>query len=444
MKIPLSPPPFAQHVLEIPSGMLEDASPLARGRYLHWDEVRHRSPPHGLSREAWWALLKLARRGMFKQLPLDDKHGRPIVFCMPDPALRLLHEIDQLAAGNVRMESPAVSGEDRDRYLVNSLIEEAVTSSQLEGAATTNREAKAMLRSGRRPRDHSERMILNNFHAMETTRELRGQALTPELVFELHRVVSQDTLEDPAAAGRLRRADEDIHVADHKSMRVLHRPPRADSLPRRLQRLCDFANDKAGGDAFVHPVARAILLHFMVGYDHPFVDGNGRTARALFYWSMARSQYWLMEYVSISSLLKRAPAPYIRAYLHAETDGSDATYFILHQLDIIRRAIALLHKYLARKGAEKRDAEKQLQLVSSSAGELNHRQIALLAHALRHPGYEYTVTSHKRSHRIATQTARADLLHLTASGLLDQRKRGRAFVFRAPDNLRARIESVAI
>jgi len=443
MKIPLTPPPFAKHVRKIPSKMLEDASPLVRGRYLHWDEVRHRSPPGGLSHEAWWALLKLVRRGMFKQLPLDDKHDRPIVFCTPDPALRLLHEIDQLAAGNVRMESPAVSGEDRDRYLVNSLIEEAVTSSQLEGAATTGREAKSMLRSGRRPRDHSERMILNNFQAMEEIRELRGHALTPEMVFELHRVVSQDTLEDPSAAGRFRRADDNIHVADQKSMRVLHRPPPADSLSQRLQRLCDFANGKADGDAFVHPVVRAMLLHFMIGYDHPFVDGNGRTARALFYWSMARSQYWLMEYVSISSLLKRAPARYVRAYLYAETDDNDATYFILHQLDIIKRAIALLHKYLARKGAEKRDAEKQLQQVSSSTGELNHRQIALLTHALRHPGYEYTVNSHKRSHRITTQTARADLLRLAGSGLLDQRKRGRAFVFRAPDDLHTRIESAA-
>ncbi|MGR3984298.1 MAG: Fic family protein [Gammaproteobacteria bacterium] len=442
MKIPLSPPPFAKHVSEIPSEMLEGASPLVRGRYLHWDEVRHRSPPDGLSHEAWWASLKFARRGMFKQLPLDDKDRRPMVFCTPDPALRLLHEIDQRAAGSVRMESPAVSGEDRDRYLVNSLIEEAITSSQLEGAATTSREARAMLRSRRPPRDHSERMILNNFHAMEAIRELRGRALTPELVFELHRMVSADTLEDPAEAGRFRRAN-DIHVADQKSMRVLHRPPPADSLPQRLQRLCDFANGKADGDVFVHPVARAILLHFMIGYDHPFVDGNGRTARALFYWSMARSQYWLMEYVSISSLLKKAPAQYSRAYLHTETDDNDATYFILHQLGTIKRAIASLHKYLARKDVEKRETKKQLHRVSSAAGGLNHRQIALLTHALEHPGYEYTVNSHKHSHRITTQTARTDLQQLAKSGLLEQAKRGRAFVFRAPDDLHARVGGAA-
>jgi Fic family protein len=94
----------------------------------------------------------------------------------------------------------------------------------------------------------------------------------------------------------------------------------------------------------VHPVVRAILIHFMLGYDHPFYDGNGRTARALFYWSLARSGYWLMEYVSISRLLRQAPAQYARAYRHTETDDNDTTYFIVHQLEVIQQAIAALHE----------------------------------------------------------------------------------------------------
>ena len=116
-----------------------------------------------------------------------------------------------------------------------------------------------------------------------------------------------------------------------------------------MQRLCDFANADEASLPFVHPVLRAILLHFMIGYDHPFADGNGRTARALFYWSMARSGYWLMEYTSISHILRKAPARYMRAYLHTETDKNDTTYFLLHQLQTIRQAIAALHDYVAKK-----------------------------------------------------------------------------------------------
>lgn len=362
---------------------------------------------------------------------------------MPDPVLRALHGIDRQAAGAIAMADPGVSGDDRDRYLVSSLIEEAITSSQLEGAATTREEAKEMLRSGRRPRDRGERMILNNYQVMEQIRELKQEPFTPERVLELHRAVTDGTLDDSDAAGRFRRPSERISVMDASHTIVLHQPPPAEGLPERLERLCAFANQALGEQPFVHPVIRAILIHFMLGYDHPFVDGNGRTARALFYWSMARSGYWLMEYLSISRLIKQAPARYARAYLHTETDDNDATYFILHQLAVIEQAIAALHQYLARKIAEQRSAENLLRRAPRLAEGLNHRQIALLSHALRHPGHAYTVMSHQRSHQIVTQTARTDLLKLVERGLLEQRRRGRAFVFIAPPDIGDRIKAQA-
>lgn len=446
MKIPQTPPKL--HDLLKSAGAkdferLFGIPPVQEGRYLHWDELRHRTPPEGLSPELWWGGVKMARRGMAKELPLVDKHGQPIMFGMPDPVHRALHNIDLRAAGEIAMAGTAVSGEDRNRYLVSSLIEEAITSSQLEGASTTSEEAKKMLRSGRTPRDRSERMILNNYRVMEQIRQLKGQPFTPERILELHSIVTDGTLDAPTAAGRLRLTDERISVMDATHTTILHEPPAADTLPERLERLCAFANQDEKGQPFVHPVLRAILIHFMLGYDHPFVDGNGRTARALFYWSMARSGYWLMEYLSISRLIKKAPARYARAYLHTETDDNDATYFILHQLEVIEQAIEALHDYLARKMGEQHKAERLLRNAPLLADQLNHRQVALLSHALRHAGHGYTVESHKRSHKITTQTSRTDLLKLAELGLLEQRKRGRAFVFYAPPELAERVEAAS-
>lgn len=446
MKIPLAPPRLEALLTNLDLGNFSgifEIPPTHDERYLHWDELRHRNPPEGLTAELWWAGVKLARRGMAKALPLFDKNDRPIVFAMPDPVLRALHEIDRQAAGEIAMSEQAVSGEDRNRYLVSSLIEEAITSSQLEGAATTREEAKDMLRSGRSPRDRSERMILNNYHVMEQIRGLKNEAFTPERILELHRVVSDGAMDDPTAAGRFRRDDERISVMDATHTVKLHEPPPAATLSERLARLCTFANQDAKAQPFVHPVIRAILVHFMLGYDHPFVDGNGRTARALFYWSMARSGYWLTEYLSISRLIRQAPAKYARAYLYTETDDNDATYFILHQLEVIEQAIAALHDYLARKIDEQRGAERLLRHAPSLTDAINHRQTALLSHALRHPGYGYTVESHKRSHQVTTQTSRTDLVKLAELGLLEQRKRGRAFVFHAPQDLGERIGAVS-
>ncbi|MES2438615.1 MAG: Fic family protein [Verrucomicrobiota bacterium] len=391
--------------------------------YLHWDELKHRAPPEGMNREEWWCGLKLKRSAAMKLLPLHDSKGEPFRFSVPDRIARQLHEIDLGAGGRIGVLEPVINPETRDQYLIRSLMEEAITSSQLEGAVTTREVAKEMLRTGRHPRDKSEQMILNNFRTMRRIRELKSQRLTPELVLELHRMVTEETLDKDDAAGRFRRPDELITVEDDKG-EIMHVPPKADELPKRMESMCAFANGEPA-EPFIHPAVRAMILHFWLAYEHPFVDGNGRTARALFYWAMLRADYWLFEYVSISDILKRAPVKYYRAFLHTETDENDLTYFLLHQSDVIRRAIDKLHEYITRKSKEVRESEKMLR----NWRHLNHRQQALVGHALRHPGASYTVEGHQRSHDSAYDTARKDLLALVEEGLLDQQKSGKRMVF---------------
>lgn len=421
---------------------MQHANPLPTGKYLHWDELRRRPAPEGLTHAEWWAAVTLSRVSLFQPLPLLDKQGAPFVFATPSPVVIDLHHIDRDAAGHIRATTGAPLQADSQRYLIGSLIEEAITSSQLEGASTTRKVAATMLRSGRKPRDLSEKMIFNNYQAMEHLRSLRDVKLTPGHVLELHRILTEDTLENAEDAGRYRRDDE-VHVVDVRDNTALHVPPSHAELPDRMQRLCDFANADEVSLPFVHPVLRAILLHFMVGYDHPFADGNGRTARALFYWSMARSSYWLMEYTSISHILRKAPAQYMRAYLHTETDKNDTTYFLLHQLQTIRQAIAALHEYVARKSREQMETERLLASSPNLRGRFNHRQTALLNHALRNAGEAYRVDAHQRSHAVVYQTARRDLLELEALGLLEKTRQGNAFIFFAPADLRERLASLA-
>lgn len=446
MKIPLVPPPWTKILAQADQDsigrMLAEHAPMVRGAYLHWDQLRHRAPPEGLTSERWWAAIKMARAGMLRPLPLVDNNGQPFNLAMPEPILIHLHHIDKDAAGHIQASTEVTTPENRDRYLFQSMIEEAITSSQLEGAATTRRVAEDMLREGRKPRDHSEHMIFNNFRAMEFIRSIRAEPITPERIFDLHRLLVEETLENSADAGRLRRTN-DIHVADNRDGTILHQPPDHTELPERLERLCRFANADENSTPFVHPVLRAILLHFMIGYDHPFVDGNGRTARALFYWSMARSGYWLTEFISISHFLHQAPSQYVRAYLHTETDDNDTTYFLIHQLEVIRKAIRGLYEYLERKIAEQKTTEQILAGSSKLRHRLNHRQLALLTHALKHPGETYKIEGHQRSHGVVYQTARTDLLALNELELLEKERVGKSFIFFAPEALRKKLETLA-
>lgn len=445
MRLPPSPPSITPIIEKLPPDQLAKVfggiGSAPESRYLHWDELRRRPPPDGIDHQLWWVKTKIARLAQYKELPLLDKKGQPFVIASPEALLIDLHHIDRDAAGKIAAPGE-VTGEHRDRYLLHSLIEESITSSQLEGASTTRRVAEKMLREGRRPRDLSERMIFNNFRAMEWVREMRHEPITPDRVLDLHRLLTEDTFDDPADAGRFRLAD-DVFVVDPRDNTELHAPPAWQELPERLERLCAFANMNESDTPFVHPVARAILLHFMIGYDHPFADGNGRTARALFYWAMARSGYWLVEFLSISQFLRKAPGQYVKAYLHTETDDNDATYFLLHQTHIVRRAIAALHDYLREATQEQRQTERLLAASATLRTSLNHRQKVLLTHALKHPGDEYRVDSHQKTHSVAYQTARTDLLELEALGLLGKEKRGNAYVFLVPRDLAERIALMA-
>lgn len=333
-------------------------------RYLPWDTLRHRKPPEGFSLREWWAALRSQRNKALRPIELRDRKGEAFRFAVPEPIQEALHQMDLGMGGRIAVPEPILNPQTRDRYVVSSLVEEAITSSQLEGAVTTREVAKEMLRSGRKPRDNSERMILNNYRTMRRIQGLKAQPLTPELVSEIHRLVTEGTLENESAAGRLRTAEERVVVEDNAG-EVFHTPPEAVELADRLAAMCAFANGKTP-DFFVHPAVRAVVLHFWLAYDHPFVDGNGRTARALFYWAMLHRGYWLFEFVSISSILKKAPIQYARSFLHTETDANDLTYFLLAQMSVIQRAIRQLHEYLDRKAQERRELESRRGICRAS------------------------------------------------------------------------------
>ena len=391
---------------------------LTDGRYLHWDDLRWREPPDGLTAEQWWGGMRLARRQLSRSTELVDIHGMPFSYSLVDPILKSLHNLDLRATGRSAAPAAVLNRTTQERYKVRGLIEEALSSSQLEGASTTRVVAKQMLRSGRQPRDRSERMIFNNYRAIDFIKEAASETLTPDLLLEMHALLTDGTLDDQSSCGRFQQPGETrVSVVDWHSGEVVFSPPPAEQIPERIERMCAFADDGEG--SFTHPLVQAILLHFWLAYIHPFFDGNGRAARALFYWSALRTGYWLTEYVSIS-----------------ETDGNDLTYFLIHQLEVLRRAFEELAIYVD-------ETLERMHAVERIAGDLpglNHRQRALLGHALRHPGYRYTYQSHRTSHGVVLQTARTDLLDLMSHGLLEGGVEGRQRVFISPDGLGARLK----
>lgn len=152
----------------------------------------------------------------------------------------------------------------------------------------------------------------------------------------------------------------------------------------------------------------------MMGYIHPFTDGNGRTARALFYWYLLSKGYWMTEYLSISRLIAKSKNQYEKAYLYTENDGNDLTYFITYNLKTMSLAYAELKSYIERKVRE-----KQSTVVFQKLPLVNERQAEILRLLYNNGDLRFTVKEIQNRFIVSNQTARTDLQGLMSIGYLD-------------------------
>ena len=373
------------------------------GRYLHWSELEYRDIGPD-SKEILWALMKILREGTIRTI---DLHDLIISFNITNDAQSILHDLDtRLSSGLV--PSSRLDEKRRLMLTVSSIMEESIASSQLEGASTTTKAAKKMLREDTAPKNRSERMIFNNYNAMRFIKEHSGDDLSPDLIKKIHSIISHETLDDARYEGKFR-DDNSIVVCDTFGGETYYDPPDFGRIPDLIQALCDFANDDS---VFIHPIVKGIVLHFALAYIHPFVDGNGRVARSLFYWFMIRNGYASVEYLSISKIMKSHRGKYDNAYLLSETDGNDITYFINFNLDMVSEATDSFLNYVKRKMDE-----NDRVLEDSRTSDLSMRQREVLSDLMNstEPLDVYELAA---KHMDQPSNIRRDVLRLEELGLV--------------------------
>ena len=405
-------PPFITQNIDatLANDELKNLISSINSRYLYWSDVKYRMPSGMTSVELWSKVKSVRNLTDVKIWSQNNIH-----FSLTNTMQRLCHEFDMNFGGS--WGASKIFPDDKmtqELYLISSIMEEAIASSQMEGAATTREAAKEMLRKKVSPKDKSQRMILNNYSTINFIRDHAKEKLTPALVMQIHGMMTENALDVPDAAGRLRRDDENIVVGNGITGEIVHTPPSAECLNEFLVHLCAFFNDE-NTEIFVHPIIRAITIHFLVGYYHPFADGNGRTARALFYWYMMKSNYWLVQYLSISRIIKGSKKSYEKAFLYSEADGNDIGYFIQYNLDVLLKSFDALSRYIKRKNIEKKKAEKLLHL-----GNITERQSQILSLCIENPDIVLVSTDIVGRFGVTANTAKSDLRKLTEKGYLNE------------------------
>lgn len=376
--------------------------------YEYWDKIKYKKLPEGVTPQMLWTNVKASR--LRSMIPVWDKYG--ISLCVTSQMQRLCHEFDMKFGSFWEVEGDAQSAEKK-YYLSSSLMEEAIYSSKMEGASTTRIIAKDMLRKKKSPQNKSQQMIVNNYNTIQYIVEHKDEPLTEELLLTIHRLMTEKTLDNPEDAGRFR-TNDNVVVADMVEGDVIYTPPSFQEIPEFVESLCDFFNND-NPRTFIHPIIRGIIVHFMLAFMHPFVDGNGRTARALFYWYMLKEGYKLTEYMSISRVIAKSKSNYEKAFRYVENDGNDMGYFVAYNLGALEKSFQQLRDYIQRKQREKRAASSFMM-----AGNINQRQALVLQRLKEEPDTIFTVKDVQDQFSVSSMTARKDLSDLVQQGYLTE------------------------
>ena len=414
MSSPIEPPPrvplseLAHTLSSDKEAELRELIDKANTEYLYWSKVKYAAIQPSLTPRLLWGYIREARRAA--SISIWRRYG---ITLYTTPYMQgVLYELENLRSE--KLLSDLIPATSKKQYLLRSIEEEAIRSSQMEGASTTRRVAKEMLQQGVKPRNRSERMISNNYRALQFIKEHQDSPMTEELLLELHRTVVRDTLERKEDEGRLRTSEDDVVVENGITKEVVHTPPPAEELAEFVGDLCKFCND-THPSTFIHPILRAVIIHFMIAYMHPFVDGNGRTARALFYWSLIRSGYSLIEYISISERIYKSKGQYEQAFLQVEADELDLGYFVQYHLRILLGAIESFRAYTMRKIQEMTQGTAMLRL-----GGLNERQASILQLYQQKADLALTGREVERRFGVTLATAKSDLKGLVERGFLQE------------------------
>ncbi|MEK6646451.1 MAG: Fic family protein [Candidatus Firestonebacteria bacterium] len=398
--------------------------------YIYWDKFKYKKNiTKEYTHEELWAAIKWARKMQSKKSVIKNEKGNFFVRFNLSTLDEFFHEIDLNAGGSLFAPVKDIDEKNKFKFISRGVVEEAIASSQLEGANTTRQLAKQFLREGRKPRIEAEHMILNNYNAMVAIeQEYKKRELDRNMLFDLHSMIVKNTA-PKEEQGIFRIDKDDIVVSDEKF--VYHIPPKIAFVENEINRLIEFANDKMEVGDFVHPVLKAIKIHFWIGYLHPFTNGNGRLARLLFYWYLLRKGYWAFAYLPISTIIKRSPSQYKKAYIYSEQDELDLTYFIDYHIRKIKLAIKDFQLYLKKKAIE----NKRMNSLAKKTYHLNDRQIQLLQYYYKNKEEYTNPKMHIRIYQISKKTAINDLKGLKHLGFVSSQKVGRNIHYYATDKV---------
>ncbi|HEY0196899.1 MAG TPA: Fic family protein, partial [Methanobacterium sp.] len=160
----------------------------------------------------------------------------------------------------------------------DTLIKSAHSSTAIEGNPLNLDEVDRLLQGQRVVAlEKSKQEVLNYLDVLRNIGDYQeDDKITEQVILKLHRDVTKKTLDDPSNEGRYR--DVQVYVVN-RLKEIIFTPPPPYEISKQMKNFIEWLETTEAVN--IHPVIAAGISHYEFVRIHPFVDGNGRTARAL-------------------------------------------------------------------------------------------------------------------------------------------------------------------
>jgi Fic family protein len=380
-------------------------------RYLTPDEIKYRLQQQGKSQADWPSMSKeIVATRKTGSITLFFRSIEPKFWFYPaDVIHKKINDIEKL--GKDLFDQINKNASFKNEFLLDSAIEEAITSAIYEGAHSTRAQAEQLIASGQRPKNKDEWMLINNFNAMKWVKDNQHSELSNDVIRRLHQIVTENTLDgdDVNFQGKFR--NDTVFVGPHEG--IAH-----DKIETALNEMIQLATNSP---RYFHPLLKGILVHYFMGYIHPFFDGNGRTARALFYFKSIRNQLNYIELLSVSAYLRVHGKQYENSFVKVKENEFDLTYFIDFCLDSILSALQEVS----------RKVNYLLKMTDlKDRFELSQTQIGLLQRMALHKFRTIDIEEYAQRISKSREFARQELKHLLELNLVSEIKVSKKLVYK--------------
>jgi Fic family protein len=197
----------------------------------------------------------------------------------------ILNNLTLIASAREVIEQSALVPKWESSLRREALLHNTHSSTAIEGNKLTLEQVEALSEGKKIAAAHKDKQeVLNYLKALEEVPDFaKAGRIDSELLLKIHAIITRGTLNNPSDSGVFR--DKQVYVGKHVfdatgfREEVVYMPPETERVPELVEEFLEWLNSDQVRE--LNPVLLAGIAHYEIAWIHPFIDGNGRTARLL-------------------------------------------------------------------------------------------------------------------------------------------------------------------